>query len=250
MSFKVWNEYLNSKGKVEDGKVDLSGDRVDPMTAPNSPPGKGHKPYCVSDGKTPKNKKEKGFGDQGDKDLVFNFDPLGDGKAPAKIPTAENYNFLMAVREKLKSDPSLMENLVIDLKRNGLLGPLVGELMEHQETYKHIAGLMGHKTYGEGVCDKLTMAMVKEEVAPPFSKADPDEDLDAPLMGDEESEVGEDEEGVDDDTDMFAADNPEEEFGIDDKEGGPGIEDEPMVDPQMMQNKAIFNMHKSFMKYV
>lgn len=177
---RTFNEYLNSKGNVEDAKVDIHGDRTDPMTPPNSPKG-GGKPYS-SDGKCSKKKGEKGFGDQGDKNLIFKPDIENANKNGAKIPTAEfaQYELVPLISESIEKNPFITETIVRDLKRRGLLGTLVGELMEHRETYKHLATIMGHKTQGQQVCQKLVRAM-SEEISPPFgSNHDDEED-----MGDE-----------------------------------------------------------------
>ena len=148
----IFQEYMNSKGTVEKGKVDISGDRTDPMTPPNKPPGdSGQKPYSNSDGKSKKGK-EKGFGEEGDKDLVFNYDTKGEGKKPAKIPTAEqrfaHTQIVPLVCESVSKDPLIIENIVREMKQNGLLHILVAELMEHRETYKHLAQLMKDENYG------------------------------------------------------------------------------------------------------
>lgn len=162
---KTFNEYLNSKGKIEDSKVDISGDRTDPMTPPNAPP-KG-KPYANVDGKSKKS--EKGFGDHGDKELMFKYDTKCANKKGVKLPTVEfaQYELIPLISESLEKNPFIAESMVRELKRRGVLGTLVGELMEHKETYKHIASLMGHKSCGEQVCKKLVRAMT-EEISPPF----------------------------------------------------------------------------------
>lgn len=168
MTFTQWDEYVSSKGKVENGKVDISGDQTDPMKPPVSPPGtQGHKPYSASDGKNTK-MKEKGFGYEGDADLVFNYEPNADGKAPADIPTAENYRYMINFRNKLRENPNLIESVVREIKRNGLMGVLVGELMEHHETFDLIVELANSKQYGEAICEKFNLAIIKEETAPPF----------------------------------------------------------------------------------
>lgn len=190
---KTFNEYLNSKGQVEDGKVDIHGDRVDPMTPPNSPP-KG-KPYMASNGKDKTKKSEKGFGDQGDKDLIYEPDVKSASKKAADIPTAEfaQYELVPLISECLEKNPFLAENIVRDLKKKGMLGLLVGELMEHRETYKHLASIMGHKQFGEQICQKLVRAM-REEISPPFGANQDDEspEVDLEQPGHDDVEVDDD----------------------------------------------------------
>ena len=262
----IFQEYMNSKGKVvEKGKVDISGDNTDPKTPPTKPPGdNGQKPYTSSDGKKKKGK-EKGFGDEGDKDLVFDYETeKSDGKKAAKIPTAEqrfaHLEVVPLVCESLSRDPLIVENMVREIKQNGLLHILVAELMEHRETYRHLASLMKDETYGPEICRKLKRSM-NEEVAAPFHSQmldDDPEDLEAP----EEDELGIDGIGADDEFSDLEGDDlglggdelgldgelddelglGGDELGLDDELGGEfddefGLEDEPspMSDVEMMQ---------------
>lgn len=190
----LFQEYLNSKGSVDKPKVSLTGDFVDPMTPPNAP--KNGKPYSVSDGKKTKTSKEKGFGDQGDSKLKYQ--PKIDnnsGFAAAKIPTAEQAELCGVLVDAIKKDPSVTEQLVGQLRRNGLMGAVVAEMLQFKETYSHMAEVMSHDQYGPAVCSKLVRAM-NEEVAPPFA---------ASLEGEEENDDEESEndfvgseEGIDD----------------------------------------------------
>jgi hypothetical protein len=184
----TFNEYLSSKGKVEDAVVDIHGDQIDPKTSPkNSPDGK---PYCSSG----KNKKsDKGLGDEGDKELIYKPDTASN-KKPTKIPTMEfsQYELIPLITESLEQNPFFAENIVRDLKQKGLLGILVGEMMEHKETYKHIASLMAHKS-GEQICAKLVNAMMQEEISPPFgAERDDDPMMDLENPGHEDVEVDDD----------------------------------------------------------
>lgn len=191
----LFQEYLNSKGAVDKPKISVTGDFVDPMTSPNAP--KGGKPYGVSDGKKTKISKEKGFGDQGDSKLKY--EPKVDNKqsvAPAKIPTAEQAELCGVLVDAIKKDPSVTEQLIGQLRRNGLLGMVVAEMLQIRETYTHMAEVMSHDEHGPIACKKLVKAM-KEEVAPPFS---------ASLEGDEEQ----------DDEDQSENDFAGSEEGIDD----------------------------------
>lgn len=207
----LFQEYLDSKGNVAKAKVDATGDRVDPMKAPNAP--KGGSPYKCSDGKL-KKAKEKGFGDEGDSKLKYN--PKVDtskGVAPAKIPTAEQAELCGVLIDAIKKDHTLAEQLVFQLKRSGLLGMVVAEMLQCRETFQHMSEVMGHKSYGPSVCSRLVRAM-GEEVAPPFADT---------LQGEED----EDEEDLEED--------PDAEGGVDDM--GDVAEEQPQgappVDPAM-----------------
>jgi hypothetical protein len=263
-NFNRWDEYLNHKGKVEDGVTDIHGDKVSPQKSPVNPPGtQGHKPYSASDGTNTK-VKETGLGDEGEKDLIFDFKPNEDGKSPAKIPTAEQYNFISTFRKTIQEDPTLLEAVVRDLKRNGMLGQVVGELAEHKETFDHLATIMGSDEYGDQICNKLARSLQSEGTAPPFSEAKPDDDevegagVDEPLMDSDP----EDNAGLDDEMDGFADEegiNPEMDLegeegmmGIPDEEGlggeNFGIEDQPMPSPTSGKARAMFKFHRAMMK--
>lgn len=163
----IFQEYLNSKGKVEKAKVNVTGDLVDPMTSPNAP--KGGKPYGVSNGSKKTKTSEKGFGDEGDSALKYTPKvDKSDGVSAAKIPTAEQAELCSIVVDALKKDITLAEQLISQLRHNNLLGAIVAEMLQFRETYSHIAEVMAHQEYGPAICNKLVNAM-KEEVAPPFS---------------------------------------------------------------------------------
>ena len=185
----LFQEYLNSKSQIEKPKVSVTGDFTDPMTPPDAP--KDGKPYGVSDGKKLKTNKEKGFGDQGDSKLKY--EPKVDNTSSAtaaKIPTAESAELCAILIDAIKKDPTVAEQMVSQIKRSGLLGVLVAEMLQYKETYSHLAEVMAHTEYGPPVCNKLVRAM-SEEVAPPFS---------ASLEGDEEEEEEPDEFAADDDS--------------------------------------------------
>ena len=220
MALKSFHEYLNSKGGIPAPIKDTgkAGDHVEK--------GKGKGPG--GDGsKAPKKGK---VGDDwtklGGKDLVTKFDSDGSTKTFKKdtIRTAESfahYQLLPLIREAIEKNPILTEDVVHELKRNGMLGLLVGELLEHKETFRQIAHVMAHDTYGPTVCRKLVRAM-REEAAPPFAKT-----LSLSPGGEEDDQINrdtQDGEGVDDDElnpdDM---NNP----AIED----PDIQDQPPPDP-------------------
>ena len=221
----LFQEYLNSKGSVEKPKVSISGDFVDPMTAPNAP--KGGKPYGVSDGKKLKMAKEKGFGDEGDSKLKYvpKVDK-SNGVAAAKIPTAEQAELCGVLVDAIKKDPTIAEQMVFQLRHNGLMGMVVAEMLQFKETYQHIAEVMSHKEYGPSVCGKLVRAM-NEEVAPPFAaslEGDEEED-DEDLEGDEDVDGGDDM-----DMDMDASDANSDPNAVDPLMGGQAA---PVAPPQM-----------------
>ena len=254
----IFQEYLNSKGKVETGKVDIHGDQVDPQTPPTKPEGdSGVKPYSASDGKSVSKKDEKGFGDKGDKDLIFNYDTEKSSKKAAKIPTAEqrfaNRELLPMIRESISNDPLLIEELIRDFKRNGLLHLVVAEMMEHKETYQHISELMKHEAHGPEICRKLYKSM-SEEVASPFhtqfQKSDePDEnedDMDDEVLGADENDddmIMRDPTNSDEMSDM---DDMDDSLGFEDEEAPENLEDHP-APKQPLSNKEMMSFLKKMM---
>lgn len=171
----LFQEYMDSHGKVKKPKVDISGGDPDPKTPPTKPP-KGGKPYAAEDGKSKKNKK--GFGDQGDEDLIYqpSKDAKSKGHPPAKIPTVEQAALASATSDALVSNPEFVEKLVNETKKKGMLGPLLAEMLQHKATYNYMTEIMEHKDHGPEVCARLARAMnaehkVAEEVAPPFPTA-------------------------------------------------------------------------------
>lgn len=247
----IFKEYLDSKGKVETGKVDISGDRTDPMTPPNKPP-KGHpsqKAY-VSDGKSTKGK-EKGFGDMGDQDTKY--DPCCDAgskcKSPAKIPTAEQafaeLELVPLMTEAVSENPVLLEKVVYDLKKAGHLGALVAEVLSHRETYKHIAEIMANETHGPKICKSLSRAMnmVVEEVDAPFHKAAEFKDDDAADMEDDELENQDqqDGEGLDDEMGDMGTDMGDMEGEVGDVEMDGNTDDVANADPSMTDDMMAGN---------
>jgi len=236
-------EYLNSKGNVESGTVDISGDKTDPMTPPTKPPkDQGHRPYSNSDGKAIHDKKA-GFGDQGDKDLCVKFDTGGEGKSGKShtVITAENFNcheLVPLITSTLAENPSLIENIIRDIKRNGLMPLLVGEMMDHKETYEQIAELMGNDNHGEEVCNKFVRAM-REETAVAYHKQHEDED-------EAETAYESDYPNLNGDT-SDGAGLEEPELGrveIGDELPPP---EEAVENPLQQQGKAMFNFQKAMM---
>ena len=166
----LFQEYVDSKGKMRKAKVDVSGGDPDPKTPPNKPPKEnGTKPYTASDGKRPKNKCEKGLGDKGDKDLQFKFKGHEKGKGPAKIPTCEQVELAVFAAEVAKTDVDFVETLVKEMKKAGMLGELVAETLNHKATFNFLSEIMEHETYGPEICGRLNRAIKAEEVAPPFT---------------------------------------------------------------------------------
>lgn len=166
----LFQEYVDSKGKLRKPNVDVSGGDPDPKTPPTSPPKEnGTKPYAASDGKGPKNKQEKGFGDQGDSDLKIDYGKDMKGKAPAKIPTVEQVELAAFVSETAAHNVDFIERLVREMKNRDLLGSLAAEMFQHKSTYVHMSEMMKHETYGPEICSRLNRIM-DEEVSPPFTK--------------------------------------------------------------------------------
>lgn len=256
MKFMKFDEYLNSKGKVE-SKPDecLDGDRIDPSTMPNTPPS-GGKPYVA---KGEKMKKEKALGDQGDEELVYEpkVDNKSKGKAPAKIPTVEQAGLVTLVTKAVKENPMVIEALVRNLKHEGLLGFFVAETLNHRDTYKHISEIMAHESYGPEVCNKLARAMNEETAAPFSDQLDLDDEADVDdeandssqdptedeMSGEEDSDMG-DEMGSDDSEAIDAEVEPEvgDDEEEDQEEMGP-------LSPEMFKNHpAVKNLQKALMR--
>jgi hypothetical protein len=241
----LFQEYMDAKGNVKKAVVDISGGDPDPKTPPVKPPKEhGGKPYAASDGKCCKKNSKKGLGDQGDSDLKYtpSDDATSSGHPPAKIPTVEQVELSTLVAEAATRDQTLIENLVRQLKANGLLGPLVAEMLQHRDTYAHISELMAHESYGNKTCKNLVRAM-KEEVAPPFS--------DQLEVGEEEEEEEEvngdtfDDMGIEDET-MPMDDN------FDDMQVDFEDEQAPVDGPLMQMDKtpAMKNFQRALMSRV
>jgi hypothetical protein len=168
----IFQEYLNSKGKITEPVVDVSGDQIDPKTPPNAPP-KGGKPYMNSKGGKAESKK--GFGDMGDSELEYKPATTKDNKghAPAKIPTVEQVELANLISDAVGRDPAMLETLVSQLKTNGFMGVLLAEMLQHKESYDHLAKVMCHKDHGHVISENLKRALLKlrEEVAAPFQTA-------------------------------------------------------------------------------
>lgn len=200
-------EYLNSKKKINSPKVKVVADEVDmPKDRKRMPPKgvgmvDGKQPYLPDNGGKPKFGKG-GLGEQKSPNVPY-YDATHECK-PAKLPTAEAqspFELAPVVRESILTDPRTAEAIVRDLKRNNLLGVLVGELLTHKETYQELAAVMGSERYGQETCNRLVRA-IREMMAPPLAdeldnaghedvNLDPDaeeENLEDPDLEDEEDE--------------------------------------------------------------
>jgi hypothetical protein len=154
-----FQEYMNSKGKIDNPVVKLDGDRIDPSESPNKPP-QGGKNYAVKDGKSKKT--NKGFGDEGDSDLKYNpkVDNNNKGKSPAKLLTVDEITMTSKMSNAIAQNPMLIETFVRQIKSNGLLGVLVAEMLNHKETFSQISEVMAHASYGPDFCKKLVRSMI------------------------------------------------------------------------------------------
>jgi hypothetical protein len=179
-------EYLDSKGKLKAPVTSVDGDEVDmPANRKYAPPeGSGGKANAYSNGKTVKHA-ENGFADEGDKKLKFDYKK---SVAPAKIPVAEQLQQISFIGEMAASDPEVIHNLVREMRRQGLFGMFVAEMMTQAETYSHLKELLSNENYGLEIAKKLSK-LAAEEVVPPVHK-----------MGDEE-EVEDDDDNEDEEDD-------------------------------------------------
>jgi hypothetical protein len=252
MKRRTFYEYMDAKGKIKATITnDKSGDHVEK--------GKG-KGKGTDGSKAPKGIKttDKGFGDLGDKDLVIKFDKDGSTKAgkATKLPTVEfaQYELLPLIRETIESNPLVTEDVVRELKRNGLLGVLVGELLQHRETYQHLADVMAHEQYGPETCRKLVRAM-NEEAAHPFrdglGEEEEEEEEEAPLANQDQ----EDGAGVEDD-DQMPEENPDDDEelelqgGDDDQSAANNNPPGPMTTAMPMRGgPAMQNFQRAMMSY-
>lgn len=172
------------------------------------------------DGKKVSRSQEKGLGEEGDKELVY--DPVKKSK-PGKIPTAEALSAVRTIRDAMINNPRFVEYLVSELNRSGLTGCLVGELVGYQETYANLAQVMGNENYGRRVCDRLARAL-KEDVAPPFGAKPQMGNMNVPAPDDDPNTDPSLDPNFDPNTDPNADPNdpnamdmpPEDEEGLDD----------------------------------
>ncbi len=196
MAKRTFTEYLNTKNKIDKPKVKVVADEVDiPKDREVKPPhfmgmtkdAKAYKqPQADGDKKGVKYGKNTGLGDMGDKDCCYD---VTKDKKPAKIPTAESFFYVFPkVRNLIQTDPELVTHLVREFKNNGILSILIAELATHNETFKHLAELMGSEEYGHELCNKLVKSMT-EDIAPPMDDEmeDEDDEEDEEEMEDEEN---------------------------------------------------------------
>jgi len=210
----LFQEYMDAKGKIVKPKIDISGGDPSPKTPPSKPPKEhGDKPYANSNGKGSKNNKDKGFGDQGDQSLKYtpSDNPSSKGHPPANIPTVEQIELASLVAEAATKDQSLIENLVRQIKANGLMGPLVAEMLQYKEAYSHMSHIMGDSKYGADICKNMVRAM-SEEVAPPFHSQ--------MNLDDEE---GSEQDEYDDNNDSSDQSGIQDETGMDPAAGGENL---------------------------
>jgi len=178
MALSDFYEYLDSKGAMQDTpKVKVVADEVDvPENRKKQPPKGmgmiGNKQPYTKDGKGIATSGQKeGFGDMGDKSLIYD---TSKSPKPATLPTAESFDLVYKIRDAIRENPRILESLVNELNKSGLLGSLVGEMVEYRETFQHLSDVMGHKKYGPVVCDRLARAL-REDVAPPFGQQGQDD---------------------------------------------------------------------------
>ena len=251
----LFSEYMDAKGNIKKPKVDISGGKPSPESPPDKPPKEhGKAPYIAKGEKNGK----KGLGDLGDTKFNHSKEP-----AHAKIPMAEQAEIVALVTDAMKKDSSLVEHLVYQIRNKSLLGPIVAEMLNYKETYKHISEVMSHETYGPKVCSKLARAM-NEEVAPPMSASLEGQDIeDSPEeseegdefgdMGDDDLDMGDDDLDMgDDDLDM----DMDGEMGMP-QAADPLMQQDPQMDPQMQgappmqqpqrQGQAMMNFQRAMM---
>lgn len=204
-------EYLNSKGQMQEPKTQNVADDVDiPKDRDQKPPkGQGmvgnQQPYSA-DGKGVSKGKDKGFGDQGDSNLKIDVKST----KKVKIPTAEG-TLAQQVRNAVLDNPKILEHLVNEFHKSGLLGALVGELTTYRETFQHLTEVMANENYGPAICDRFARCL--QESVSPGKFGGSKEDFD--------SEVAD-----------FEGDEPEDDM-MDDDMGEAPFDEEPPSDEEL-----------------
>lgn len=220
---KRFSEYMDTKCKINKPKVKVVAGDVDmPKDRTKQPPKgvgmkNGKQPYIGDKGVV--RGSQKAFGEQGQKELVYDVSketkPSKLPTADENLPTSETFALFPRVREAIKENPTLIENLVRDLKRHGLFALLVAEVSDHPESFTYFAEIMASKEYGPDFCRKLARAM-SEDVSMPFSKsADDGADVDPNMPPPEEGDPG-----ALDNTDQSMEDPDEEDLDDDDLDDG------------------------------
>lgn len=253
----IFSEYLSSKGKLDKPVVKDVADKVDMPTDKAKAPPKGNgqmKPKHYADGGKKLKKAEKGFGDEGDKELVY--DPEKACKN-AKIPTAESIQAVKAASLAIAVNPFVVEHLIRELKKKDALGILVGELFTHNETFQQLAGIMASEAHGPFTCSKLVRAM-KEEVAPPYEDLGLDDTGDDDMLdpnSPDDEELGDADLG-DDDMDFLnnmqsdEDETPLEDDGMGDQmtlDGDPAAADPDAMNDDGMTQKPMPPAIENFM---
>lgn len=193
-----FKEYLDEKGKLQEKPViDPKADTgPTPTKAPQTPDTKGKnwksevplagKPNDYAPATSPKKqqKYDKGLGDDGDKNLIYEPDVEGKNKEVSTWPKTKMENFIektkdlplgeftnLIVKEHkseekfplgilkkandlISENPTLMETFVREVKRNGAFDLLVKEMLNHNETIVEVAYQMAVPE-GALMCSKL-----------------------------------------------------------------------------------------------
>lgn len=159
---------------------------------------------------------------------------------------AEAIRYLVALSAR---NQYVLENLVHSLKEAGLLGQLMQNLVEYQETYEQLVRIFEDEETGMLNCRRLARAMnesLREAVGPPIG-VDDDEDEDEPKEpeeGEDDSEMGElspDEEEIPDEDEEDDEDMGDEDMGDEDEEDleAPPEDDEEMGPPPKAHNNML-----------
>ena len=220
MKNQSFQEYLNAKNSNSMKPiVKMDGDTV--KASPNKPIG--NKKGSYSNGKTPKKGSEKGLGEMGDSSLKYNPDTENPkGKAPAKLPTVEAIEKSERIVNEMLANPTIIEHVVKNIQKKGLLGALVAEVFTQKESTNHLAAIMSHESYGPKLCRNLNHA-INEEVAAPYEdqlKGSSGESFDDEDTGGDPDEESDEPNGQDLDVDM-------------EPEGGPNSDPMGGDDPMM-----------------
>lgn len=212
---KLFQEYINEKGKLLEPSETVSGDTrlVPPRMPEKSPDGL---PYRA---KGVKKKKEK-LGEMGLPGLGYDELRIKAEVPKTKIPMAEQAELASLVCKAIHKEVTFCETLVYMLKNTGSLAPVLAEMLRHEDTYKVLNEIVNHEKYGQEFAQRMQLVL-NEETSSPLHR---DLDMDREEVEYEGPEF--DDEDVEDEDEMEG----EEDLDMEDDEG---VEDEDMEDMRM-----------------
>jgi len=169
-----------------------------------------------------------------------------------------------------KNNPRIVDHLIHDAKRTGVLNKLIEAILEHPESYEHLSHLLGDER-GEARSNQLARALnkVAEHVGPPQGLSDDDDMGDDEHDSEDHDDMGDDDEhgsddhdddmgdmGDDEDHDDHEDEDDLEGSDMDDEEDEDDDQDQPHPDdgeeqdamPHHSGKANLFNAMKSYMR--